>query len=279
MKKWIIAGLAMYCVSIALAGMRTFTAADGRTLKAELVRYIEMKDIVELNREDGKKLTVSPAAFSEDDQKYIRKWYAGQVFLSESLFKLDVTRNEESKTKKNQEVDFSQTTGPGSGRGTQLVAVDERTKYAINLTLENKSNVQLNNIMLEFRVYYDQQKAVIDEENQREDRPDGEPERHIAVDETKVKEGRTRLKPAEPDSERTVKPTTTVTLLKRSQSGRPYGDMINLKSDLQGAWIRLTMKDVDGKTLTRDVATSDSIMKKFPWETPEELLATDQPEN
>ena len=159
------------------------------------------------------------------------------------------------------------------------VAVDKRTSFKFGLTLENKSEVQLNNITIEYRIYYDQQKAVLDEKANKGRTEDTiRPERYRAEDELKAKEASARMKPAEAKSSRTVS-TTTVTLVDRS-ANRPWGDKIDLKSNLHGAWVRLTMKGPDGEKLTRDVASSNTIMKKFPWDLPEELLVQqDEPAN
>lgn len=254
---------------------RTFTATDGRTLKARILSYQDATNKIQIEREDGKKLTVSPAAFSKKDQTYINKWSVAQIFMSENKFQLKLNEDKGETTKKNHEVDYSeQSSGRGSSRGVQIVAVDQTTVYELNLTLKNASKVELKNVLLEYRIYYEQQKAVVDEEanENRPDTDDSTPDRHKAEDEFKVKEGSARLKPSEPGSERTVTPDK-VKLLKRTATGRGYGDKINLDSKLIGAWARLTMKGPDGETLTRDVATSSSIPKKFEWETPEENLA------
>ena len=55
---------------------RTFTAQDGRTLKATVTDYNEAKGVVVIQREDGKKITVKPDAFSEKDQTHIKKWHS-----------------------------------------------------------------------------------------------------------------------------------------------------------------------------------------------------------
>ncbi len=279
MKNRCILGILLGLASLASADLRTFTALDGRTLKAQITDYNEPKGVVTIQREDGKSISVKPEAFSEKDQTYIRKWHEGQVFLSETKLQLDLKGKKGETTKQDHEVDYSeQSSGRGSGRGTQIVAVDQRTKYDLNLTLKNISKAELKNIALEYRIFYEQQKPVLDEEANKNRPTDDEdiPDIYKAEDETKVREGKARLKPAEPGSDRTITPAT-FTLLKRSATGRGYGDKITLQSGFIGAWVRLTMKGADGETLTRDVYTSNTIPKKFSWETPEEMLAADPP--
>lgn len=279
MKIQIALALLFSVTALAQDTFRTFTVSDGRTLKAKILSYDERKEQVQIQREDKQKLTVSPTSFTEKDQTYIKKWYAAQVFMSPNLLKLELKRNESETTKKEHEVDMSQlNSGRRGGSGITQVAVDKRTPVKYDLTLKNASTAQLNNMMIEYRIYYDQQKPVLDEKANK-NRPDDTdlPERYMAVDELKVKDGSARLKPAEPDSTRTVS-TDSIILLNRA-ANRPYGDKITLKSNLHGVWVRLTMKGPDGEMLSRDIASSASIMKKFPWDLPEELAEQDKPAN
>ncbi len=255
---------------------RTFTAQDGRTLKARILSYDSASDKVEIQREDKKKLTVSSSAFSETDQTYIKKWHVSRIFSSETKLKLEIERIEVSSTKKEHDVDFTdEMSGEGGGRrggggpsGPTTVAIDKKTQYKYQLALVNKSDVDLNNITMEYRIFYEQQKAVLDEKankGRREDEP--RPERYMAVDQDKVKDGKLRVKPLEAGSSKELS-TGNIVLIKRS-ANRPWGDKIDLKCNLTGAWIKLTMKGPDGDILTREIATSTTIPKKYTWDVPE----------
>lgn len=269
--KRIIGITILMAIAAAAEDYRTFTAADGRTLKARVLEYNGTTDQVQIEREDGKKLTVAPAAFSEKDQKYIKSREAASAFMSASKFKLDISRDEVKNTRKDHEVDIGEEFSGGrrgGASGVVTVATDKTTQYKYKLSVENKSSVPLSNITMEYRIYYSQQKAVKDaeaNEDRREDDP--RPERHMAVDEDKVKDGRGRLNPVEPKETRDVA-TSAVTLLKRS-ANRQWGDMIDLKSSLSGVWIKLTMRGPDGQKLIREIASPESVMKKFPWDPPE----------
>ncbi len=256
---------------------RTFTAQDGRTLKAKILSYDAGSDKVQIQREDKKKLTVPSASFSEKDQTYIQKWHIGQVFISESKFKVTLERVKVSEKKKDHEVDFTDDMNAGGGgrrggggpSGPTTVAVDKITQYKYKLVLENKSNVDFKNVTLEYRIFYEQEKAVLNEKaNKGRNENSTRPKRYMAVEQNKVKDGKVRTKPIEPKSSKEVS-TGNVVLIKRSAT-RPWGDKIDLKCNLSGAWIKLTMKGSDGEELVRDLATSPSIMKKFSWDIPEE---------
>lgn len=258
---------------------RTFTAEDGRTLKARIIQYDSAGGKVQIEREDRKKLTVPATAFSEKDQNYIKAWEAAQAFMSTAKFKLEIEQDEVKSTKKEHNIDIGEESSGGrrgGESGVVTVAIDKNTQYRYTLAVENKSGVALKNIMLEYRIYYEQEKPVNDEKaNKGRAEDDPRPERHMAVSENKVKDGRARVKTIEPKESRVIA-TGSATLLKRSAS-RPWGDKIDLKSNLSGAWIRLTMKGADGEKLVREIASPANIPKKFPWDPPDEELIQDQP--
>ncbi len=270
MKIWL--WLVVFGASSAFAdiGLRTFTAQDGRTLKAGIVLYDPVTDKVKIQREDNKLLTVPSTSFSEKDQTYIKKWYAASVFSSAAKFKLDVERKEISSTKKEHEVDLGEEFGGGrrGESGVQTVAIDKVSQYEYKLSLENRSDATLSNILMEYRIYYEQEQAVEDEKaNKNRPEDDPRPQRYQAVEQQKLKDGQARIKPIE---SRETKETATgrVTLLERSAS-RDWGDKIDLKSSLHGVWIKLVMKGPDGENIVRELAHPPSIPKKFSWDAPE----------
>ncbi len=78
------------CVVVAQAAdYRTFTDTQGRAIQARLLDANTSKGEICLEREDGKKVWVSPAAFSEGDQTYIRSWAVAYEALSGRLMKID----------------------------------------------------------------------------------------------------------------------------------------------------------------------------------------------
>jgi hypothetical protein len=184
-----------------------------------------------------------------------------------------LVREEVSSEKKDIEVDVGD--GFGGGRrgggesGVITIAVDKNTKYKFTLMLENKSKVELSNISLEYRIYYMQEKAVVDEKaNKNRPEDSDRPDIHMAVEEEKVQDGRNRIKTLGPRQGQEIS-TTSVKVTKRS-ANRPWGENIDLKGEVHGAWIKLTFNGPDGKKLERDIAYPPSIPKKLPWDPPEE---------
>lgn len=269
----LVAGLVvLVALSTQAQEYRTFTAADGRKLEARIIQYNGVTGKVQIERADKKKLTVGKEAFSEEDQAYILKWEATQAFLSPSKFKLDVKRVEVGTKKKTHDVDVGEEFAGGRRGGMSGVvtmATDKTTQYKYNLILENKGGSPIKNVMVEYRIFYEQEKAVPDEKaNKGRDEEDPRPERYMAVNEQKVKSGNGRMKPLEPKEVR-ASATTAISILKRS-ANRPWGDLIDLKGDVSGVWFKLTMRGVDGKTHVREIASPESVMKKFPWDPPED---------
>ncbi|VGO23394.1 hypothetical protein [Pontiella sulfatireligans] len=274
MKKLILL-FTLITLSASAVEYRTFTAQDGRTLKAKVLAYNGTTGQVQIQREDKKKLTVASAAFSKKDQTYIAAWQAALEFMAPGKLKLELKRNEVKSFKKDHEADLSKIkTGRGGERdGIEIIATDKNTQYKFDLQIENKGSVPLNKVTYEYRVYYEQEKPVKDAEDETRRKESGEKDtdervRYNAVNENKVKDGSARLKPINPKDSK-VMSTGIVTILKRT-AGKPYQDKINLKGSLAGAWVKLTMKSPDGETLVREVASPASIMKKFPWDPVEE---------
>ena len=52
--------------------VRTWTAADGRTLEAELLS-VEENGVKVRRKTDGKVMELAPAMLSEDDRKYVKE--------------------------------------------------------------------------------------------------------------------------------------------------------------------------------------------------------------
>ncbi|WP_372808393.1 hypothetical protein [Pontiella sp.] len=269
-----LVGLLIMIAAVSQADeFRTFTAEDGRTLKAKIISYDSASGKVMIEREDRKRLTVPATAFSKKDQTFIEKWQTYEAFLSPAKLKLEIERDEVDSTKKNVEVDIGDETSGGRRgggmSGVVTVAVDKKTQYKYKLAIENKSGTALDDMTMEFRIYYDQQKPVKDEKaNKGRSKDETRPEKYMAVDQLKVKKGEKKIKTLAPKQSGTIS-TESVVLLQRSASYE-WGENIDLKSDLAGVWIKLTMRGADGELLVRDICSPESIMKKYPWDVPDE---------
>jgi hypothetical protein len=254
---------------------RTFTAEDGRTLKAKIISYNSASGKVTIEREDRKRIIVAATAFSKKDQTFIENWQVDEAFLSPTKLKLEIERDEVDSSKKNVEVDVGEESSGGGRRGgggmsgVVTVAVDKKTQYKYKLAMENKSGIPLDNMTMEFRIYYEQQKPEKDEKaNKGRSKDETSPEKYMAVDQSKVKKGEKKIKTLAPKQSGTIS-TESVVLLQRSAS-YTWGENIDLKSDLSGVWIKLSMRGADGEMLVRDICSPESIMKKYPWDVPDE---------
>lgn len=243
---------------------RTFTTQDGRTLKAAVTRYDTASGTLQIQREDGKKISVSVDTFSDDDKTYAAQWLAAQVFASTSQLKLDITREELKSSKTDLEIDLTDTDSPRGGSGIRNIGTDKNTQYRFILNMNNSSAVPLENLSMEYRLYYSQEKAELDKDAS-EKLPEDRPDIYKAVNEEKVKKSSGELKPLEAKGEKQVA-TKPVTLLKRTVNNRDYEDKINLKSDLHGIWIKVTMRGPDGERIVREIAYPPSIPGKFDWD-------------
>ncbi|MCF7817676.1 MAG: hypothetical protein K9M54_07325, partial [Kiritimatiellales bacterium] len=260
MKKLVVWFVSFNLVCLAADEFRTFTAQDGRKLKAKVVSYDPASDKVQILRDDKKSVTVQSSAFSDADQKYIKTWSAIGIFSSPSKLALDISRNEVGTTKKEHNVDMtnveddsgdSARRGGGREDGIQTVATDKSTQYKYNLTLANKGGVPLDNLAMEYRIYYAQEKPVMDD---KEKRPKGDlrPVRYLPVSENKVKGGKVKIGTIEAKGTKEVS-TGSVTLLQRT-ANRRIEDKIDLKGELAGVWVKVYMKSPDGEMVERDIA-------------------------
>ncbi|MCK4563989.1 MAG: SUMF1/EgtB/PvdO family nonheme iron enzyme [Verrucomicrobia bacterium] len=72
--KFISLSISLFGAMLAKADLHEFTLMDGRTIKAEIVRYNAVLRKVDLKREDGKIVQVKSAIFVESDQRFIKEW-------------------------------------------------------------------------------------------------------------------------------------------------------------------------------------------------------------
>lgn len=65
--------------------LRSFTNDFGDTVEAELIELKDEGSIIEIRLKNGSNIDAPLAAFNQDDQKYIRQWWKGQVAAKEIL--------------------------------------------------------------------------------------------------------------------------------------------------------------------------------------------------
>ena len=108
--------------------LHTFTAPDGRTIKAAIIQYNAQKGTIRIEREDGARFWTDPSHFSEKDQAYIRQWIAVDEFMSSTKFKISAKRIKDKKD-------------------------DSYTKISYEVKLDNRTSSDLNHLRIECRAY------------------------------------------------------------------------------------------------------------------------------
>jgi hypothetical protein len=122
---------------------RDFSSADGQTVRARILTYVELKEAVVLERTDRKSFTIPIRALSEADRDYILQWNKNQTFLSDRFFKISAKRNRN---------DVDEHTH------AFVVYNAEQKVYEHGFDVEfvNSSKVALNNLEVEYCIYYEQ---------------------------------------------------------------------------------------------------------------------------
>lgn len=116
---------------------RTFTSPDGRTLQGEVVSATP--DMVTLQLVNGPQLAVAINKFSEPDKAFIAEWRKANPVTIKYNFDLSFTKEKTDSSK--------------SSRGNTEVITDV---WVCNLKLANRSNQTLENIKVDYEVFYSQ---------------------------------------------------------------------------------------------------------------------------
>ncbi|MDF7825358.1 hypothetical protein P4B35_15135 [Pontiellaceae bacterium B12227] len=308
--KTILAILASCTLSANAAGVfHEFTATDGRKLKAKVISYDGSVGKVKIKRDDGAVVRVKIGAFIREDQAYIQQWEAVSLFMSETEVPVTLSRIEERKWKKTRESmrnggmggmggmgggnsgpsgprgpgggggeggggqDDSNGGGPG-GQGADVVATDKFARYHYQIKLSNRSEVELDNLTVNYRIFYDQDRAVPDEgvgiadtsRNSGGRGNDVSAEFYHAESQRLEASGKVDVDKLPPKSRKMV-PTVGVTILNRNAKSDAEGDMIDLEGELKGIWVKVSMTAPDGTVRTRDIALPKRIARAYEWNT------------
>ncbi|MCK4564884.1 MAG: hypothetical protein KAU94_09445, partial [Verrucomicrobia bacterium] len=152
--KFIALSIFLFGTAHARAELHEFTLKDGRTLKAEIVGYNAKLGKVELKRADGKRVPVKPAVFVEADQKYIKEWTILDGVRNERFFKVACKKVMAEKWKKEEEDEVQYDDGSSE---RVLVSISKFKRYVYELNLENRNDFAVENLKLEYRVFYEQE--------------------------------------------------------------------------------------------------------------------------
>jgi hypothetical protein len=113
---------------------RTFTSPDGREIVAKVISYDTTRKKLQLERENGKRVWLTPSVFGAADQAYIKAWLDAEDFRSKNGFKISVEKEKEGDL-----VSYALTL---TNRGKSLEELDIEYQYYI---FEKGSNGQPDN--------------------------------------------------------------------------------------------------------------------------------------
>lgn len=112
-----------------------FTDAQGRAITAKPVRMVGTQ--VEIERDDGSKFTVNPSIFIAKDQKFLAQWARDQLISKGDAIKISA---KSAVTRKQKD---------GSSTGLKI----KRFKGYYNIQIKNDSDLDLNDLEVEYRYY------------------------------------------------------------------------------------------------------------------------------
>lgn len=222
----------------AIRQYRDFTDTKGRTIRGCVVGYSGKTGVVHFERDNHRTSKVPITVFSEADQTYIREWEFRKYFLSKDKFKISAGR----KKKKDKDDSYS------GGTWSRKV---ENMGYEV--VLENRAEVPMENLVVEYCIYYEQDEI----KHHKQVTSEGVCCGSFPVESLRSKAKKRLL-------------TQTVKIYKEELGGEYYydADINNVQAGkVRGIWVRVKMKLPSGDTLTRDYCLPDSLDNSKAWMT------------
>lgn len=232
-----------FCLAAMISGVRAateyrnFTSTEGKTIRGSIRAYDARTQTVTIEL-GNKRISKAPiTVFSEDDQIYIRDWEIMKNFTAGSAFKVSAKR-------KRQDNESESSSDYNSKR--------EVTDTYYELILENRSASEMENIELEYCIYYEQE--VIKAGGESCD--DG------------VYCGKTTTVSVASRAKTTIK-TDAVSIYREELDADWYyggsgADNVQ-NGKVHGIWIRVHLKLPSGFNETREFLFPDSISNSRSW--------------
>lgn len=242
----------MLVVSVAQAQYRDFTDTEGRTIRGRVVAFDGKTGMATIERENKRIAKVPLAIFSEADQACIKAWETSQGFSSDRLLKITCACKKIEERKEKEVDDITYTGGDVQKDFVKTVTRIEKSAYEIQF--QNMNPAPLQNIRMEYRIYYEQSKMTRDGEKP-------EPKQLCL-------EGNMSIPELPPKTKISVT-TNPVEIFEEDINPLPVlgGDpRIGGKGDLHGMRARIYMKTATGEEVMREVSQPSSLSEeKFPW--------------
>jgi hypothetical protein len=233
-----------------VAEMHAFSLPDGRSLEAEIVDYNAKLNQVELKRTDGKRVKVKASIFVDEDQAYIKEWDAAKAFTSDRLLKISCTDETIEEWKKEEYKDLRDTEGNVENY-LMKETMFERVVYTV--VFQNTNPSVLDNIRMDYRIYYEQSK-------ESRDKP---------VAEQKVLAGKATIPPLPGKSQKVAVSSDPVVIYKDNINSIDWSDgsaRVGGEGKVHGMRARLYLKTPSGQEIMREFCSPSSLSAaKYLW--------------
>jgi len=255
MKCWFrIAGISVFMLLANRAGaeLREFKLPDGRAIKAEIVSFNGKLGKVELKLENGSLRKVKPGIFVEEDQKYIKEWAAVKAFMNKAFFKLSCQKDLVEKWKDDI---VSQVSYGGGSLETESIGEMKFEKFAYKVLLDNRNDVSLENLEIKYCIFCKEKGKG--RWRKGKDWFSNETSGTIQIDNLSAKSKKTE------ETEPVVIARQEITGdIVSSGTGSSFE---KIGVELEGIWVRVTIKMPSGQTAIRDIFEPESLKGKHTW--------------
>jgi len=245
----VFAGGLFFMCTTARSELYEFKTPDGKSVKAEIADYNARVGKVTLKREDGRRVDVKPSIFTEEGQVQIKEWVSAQAFTSDKQLKITCDDKVVEEWKEEEYRDLTDTEG-NTEQYLMKETMFERVAYDIEF--QNMNAVALDNIRMEYRIYYEQSKET----------------RGSPVAEQKVFKGEMEL-PVLVGKKKTPLSTESIEIYTDSINSISWADgsaRVGGKGKAHGLRARLYMTTASGNEIVRTFCHPGSLSdENFPW--------------
>jgi len=228
--------------ALAASDYHDFSDNKGRTIRGKILRYDSRKKVVTIQRENRRMGTIPLGVLSDKDQAFVRQWEFNKVFFSDSSFKIEAKRK-----MMDREVSSS-----GEDYWTGYSIRNRKVEHmGYEITLENRSASKLENLSLDYCIYYEQEEL----RGGRQKTLEGV--RHESVD----------IGTLRPKSEKELltKPVNIYTAELDADWSYTSGAKNKQDGDVRGVWIQVHMDLKSGERITRSYCLPDSLPNSKTW--------------
>ncbi|MDF7824402.1 lectin-like protein [Pontiellaceae bacterium B12227] len=215
-----------------------FLGANGKSCRGRILGYDPNSDSVTIEKENKRSYTGALSHFSEADQTYVREWHLVKELCTPKRVRIAAKQIQVGDER---EIEYHD--NQGNQRCLQTMV-----NHAYSVTLDNRTSSDLNNLTVEYCIYYEQERPS----------PHG-PRTAKGVQcgtlPTGTLAGRTKA----------TDETEHVVLSKRRFIN--YNGNAVLKGKIEGIWIRVFLPLANGQKAMRECSIPKTLMKDRQWAT------------